>query len=344
MGAWYFLNARKAELLGGAPPACARVAPREREPGDGEQGRARPRAEDAPRRGVRGLSELLERWGVRGASAPRSCWSRRSSTASRRPSAHRIRRALVLYVLFVLLAGAAQILAHLRAPAMATWAEYAALFAGVFAAFTCVELACLVVFDVFLPAVGVVLVTITSDIVVGVAYIFAVFGVLKAAGVSASSVVTTSAVVSGVLALSLQTTLGNILGGVALQLDGSDPRRRLGAARRRQPGEGRHDPLAPHGRRDAQLGHDHRPEREPPRAEHHHPRQAHGQAGAAPHVGLLQRRLPLRPVARHRRGPHGPRAWRRSRAWPTTPSPASSATTSRRTAATASRTTPCATG
>jgi CRP-like cAMP-binding protein len=45
--------------------------------------------------------------------------------------------------------------------------------------------------------------------------------VLKAAGVSASSVVTTSAVISGVIALSLQTTLGNILGGVALQVDGS---------------------------------------------------------------------------------------------------------------------------
>jgi CRP-like cAMP-binding protein len=34
-------------------------------------------------------------------------------------------------------------------------------------------------------------------------------------------VVTTSAIVSGVLALSMQATLGNILGGVALQLDGS---------------------------------------------------------------------------------------------------------------------------
>jgi small-conductance mechanosensitive channel len=166
------------------------------------------------------LSELLERWGFAAIGAALvlvAALINRFAPAKR----HRIRRALVLYVLFVLLAGAAQILAHLRAPAMATWAEYAALFAGVFAAFTCVELACLVVFDVFLPAVGVVLVTLTSDIVVGVGYIVAVFGVLKAAGVSASSVVTTSAVVSGVLALSLQTTLGNILGGVALQLDGT---------------------------------------------------------------------------------------------------------------------------
>ncbi len=38
MGAWYFLNARKAELLGGRHPAVARLAPREREPGDRQQG------------------------------------------------------------------------------------------------------------------------------------------------------------------------------------------------------------------------------------------------------------------------------------------------------------------
>ncbi len=44
---------------------------------------------------------------------------------------------------------------------------------------------------------------------------------MKAAGFSASSVITTSAVVSGVLALGMQATLGNIVGGVALQLDGS---------------------------------------------------------------------------------------------------------------------------
>ena len=133
----------------------------------------------------------------------------------------RIRRALVLYVLFALLAGASELLEYVHAPRFAGWTDHTSLFAGILAAFTCVELAGLVVFDLFLPAVGIVLVTITSDIVVGFAYLFAAFGVLKGAGVSASSVVTTSAVVSGVLALSLQATLGNILGGVALQLDGS---------------------------------------------------------------------------------------------------------------------------
>ena len=81
---------------------------------------------------------------------------------------------------------------------------------------------------------------------------------LKASGVGATSVLTTSAVVSGVVALILQTTLGNILGGVALQLDGSV--RTVGdwvqlPDGQARPGDGH--PLAPHRRRDAQLGHRH---------------------------------------------------------------------------------------
>jgi small-conductance mechanosensitive channel/CRP-like cAMP-binding protein len=133
----------------------------------------------------------------------------------------RIRRAVVLYVLFLGLAGTEQLLVHVPVAPIASWAEHAHLVGGLFAAFTSVELAGLLVFDLLLPALGVSVLTITSDLVVGFAYVFAAFGVLKAAGVSASSVVTTSAVVSGVLALSLQATLGNILGGVALQVDGS---------------------------------------------------------------------------------------------------------------------------
>jgi small-conductance mechanosensitive channel len=167
------------------------------------------------------LSELLERWGFAaiGAALVLVAALINRFAPAKRP---RIRRALVLYVLFVLLAGAAQILNHLpRLRAIGTWTEDTELIAEVLAALTCVELTCLVVFDLLFPAVGIALVTITSDIVVGLGYLVAIFGVLKAEGVSASSVVTTSAVVSGVLALSLQATLGNILGGVALQLDGT---------------------------------------------------------------------------------------------------------------------------
>jgi small-conductance mechanosensitive channel len=133
----------------------------------------------------------------------------------------RLRHALLLYVLFLLFTGGSALIARLPADWVAGWEDHVRLFANLFGAFTVVNVAALAVFDVALPALGVVLVAIMADILVGFAYVFAGLGVLKSAGVTASSVVTTSAIVSGVLALSLQATLGNILGGVALQLDGS---------------------------------------------------------------------------------------------------------------------------
>ena len=210
----------KGRDLRRSPPAGAHLAAREREPGDGQQGGARSRAEDLAGRGVRGLIDLLERWGFAALGAALvlvAALINRFAPAKR----GRIRRAVVLYVLFLALAGTEQLLVQCPSPSIASWAEHVHLVGGLFAAFTSVELAGLLVFDLLLPALGVSVLTITSDLVVGFAYVFAAFGVLKAAGVSASSVVTTSAVVSGVLALSLQATLGNILGGVALQLDGS---------------------------------------------------------------------------------------------------------------------------
>ncbi|MDP9001350.1 MAG: mechanosensitive ion channel family protein [Myxococcota bacterium] len=133
----------------------------------------------------------------------------------------RIRLALLLYVLFAISAGTSELMELVRSPTIESWAQHMRLFEDLFSAFTLVNIVALAIFDVALPALGMSLVAITGDLVVGFAYIFAGFGVLKASGVTASSVVTTSAVVSGVIALSLQTTLGNILGGVALQLDGS---------------------------------------------------------------------------------------------------------------------------
>jgi small-conductance mechanosensitive channel/CRP-like cAMP-binding protein len=133
----------------------------------------------------------------------------------------RVRVALTLYVLF--LAGTAMGfgLRHVPAPSATGWSEHVRLVTELLAGFALVNLLALLVFDVVLPAFGLASAAITGDVIVGFAYIFAALGVLKSEGVSATSVVTTSAVVGGILTLSLQTTLGNILGGAALQLDGS---------------------------------------------------------------------------------------------------------------------------
>ncbi|MBV9948978.1 MAG: mechanosensitive ion channel family protein, partial [Myxococcales bacterium] len=133
----------------------------------------------------------------------------------------RLRSALVLYALFAVAAAASNLIDHLRSPAVAPWVDHVRLLEHLLSAFTWVNLLGLLVFGVALPALRASPVAIVADLVVGFAYLFAALVVLKATGVSLSSVLATSAVVSGVLALSMQATLGNMLGGVALQLDGS---------------------------------------------------------------------------------------------------------------------------
>jgi small-conductance mechanosensitive channel/CRP-like cAMP-binding protein len=130
----------------------------------------------------------------------------------------RIRRLVVLVALYLLSVGTRLVLEALGLP---VWANRAGIVATLFEVLGIINVVAIGLFDVALPVVGLEVGTIISDLMVGFAYIVAVLGVLHASGVNTSSVVATSAVVSGVLALSLQTTLGNILGGVALQLDGS---------------------------------------------------------------------------------------------------------------------------
>ncbi len=84
-----------------------------------------------------------------------------------------------------------------------------------------VNLAAILVFDLALPVVSVSLPDIAADLAIGAGYVAVLFAVVHEAGSSASSVLGASAVVSAILALSLQSTLGNVIGGVALQLDGS---------------------------------------------------------------------------------------------------------------------------
>jgi CRP-like cAMP-binding protein len=79
----------------------------------------------------------------------------------------------------------------------------------------------LLVFDIALPVVSNAVPDNLADIAIGAGYLAATAAVLSAAGVNPTSVLGASAVVSAVLVLSLQSTLGNVIGGVALQLDGS---------------------------------------------------------------------------------------------------------------------------
>ena len=129
-----------------------------------------------------------------------------------------VRRVVILYVLHLIALGGHH---ALHVAGETTWAARLLIGSELLKAFTLVNLGSTAIFAVLLPATGVLLPMIASDLLVGLGYIAATLGVFSANGVNPSSVIAASAVASAVLALSLQTTLGNILGGVAIQLDGS---------------------------------------------------------------------------------------------------------------------------
>lgn len=77
------------------------------------------------------------------------------------------------------------------------------------------------VFRLILPAVKLRPPRITEDLFVIVAYVAWFMVRLRYAGLDLSSILATSAVITAVIAFAMQDTLGNILGGLALQLDNS---------------------------------------------------------------------------------------------------------------------------
>jgi small-conductance mechanosensitive channel/CRP-like cAMP-binding protein len=82
-----------------------------------------------------------------------------------------------------------------------------------------VGMAGLVVFGTLLPRLRVMVPRILQDVIVAVFATIALFGTASRAGVNLSGIVATGAVLTAVIGLALQDTLGNVLGGLALQLD-----------------------------------------------------------------------------------------------------------------------------
>jgi small-conductance mechanosensitive channel/CRP-like cAMP-binding protein len=78
-----------------------------------------------------------------------------------------------------------------------------------------------IVFEVMLPRLGVFLSRIIEDLTVFGAVAVISLLVLRRGGVDVTGIVATSAVVTAVIGLSLQDTLGNTIGGLTLQLDDS---------------------------------------------------------------------------------------------------------------------------
>lgn len=84
-----------------------------------------------------------------------------------------------------------------------------------------INLTAVLVFDMGLPLLRLKIPNILHDLAVAGAYIVALFWVLHRADFNLTGIVATSAVVTAVIGLSLQSTLGNVIGGLALQVDDS---------------------------------------------------------------------------------------------------------------------------
>ena len=86
---------------------------------------------------------------------------------------------------------------------------------------TLIDLFAILFFKLLLPRFGLRPASIVGDLFVGIAIIVLVVITLKNFGVDTTGIFATSAVITAILAIGLQATLGNVIGGIALQLDRS---------------------------------------------------------------------------------------------------------------------------
>ena len=95
------------------------------------------------------------------------------------------------------------------------------IVARLLAVIAAVNVAGTLLFSQVLPKLGVSVPKILEDIILAVAYVAAGLAVLSASGADLSGILATSAVVTAVVAFSLQDTLGNVIGGMVLHLEDS---------------------------------------------------------------------------------------------------------------------------
>ena len=130
----------------------------------------------------------------------------------------RLRSGVLLFGLYLLVLAAGALIGDHAGEGVAAGFRFAdALLALLLA----VHLGALILFDLLLRALRVRSSSILHDLAVGGGYVVAVFWVMHRTGVNIAGIVATSAVVTAVIGLSLQSTLGNVIGGLALHVDDS---------------------------------------------------------------------------------------------------------------------------
>ena len=124
---------------------------------------------------------------------------------------------LALYALAVAGLAGALVAERFALPRVSLARELAILLVGV----ACIRVAGQLLFRAVLPGVGVRPPSLAEDLSVAAGYVAWALLRLSHNGVEPTSIVATSAVITGIVAFSLQETLANIFGGAALQLEDS---------------------------------------------------------------------------------------------------------------------------
>jgi small-conductance mechanosensitive channel/CRP-like cAMP-binding protein len=133
-------------------------------------------------------------------------------------SRQRLRRSVLLYAVQVLVVLVKVAVASAGFTEVADGFELASNLLGILVV---INLSAHGLFDVLLPLTRWDFPDILHDLAVGAAYLVAAGWLVHRAGVNVTSIIATSAVVTAVIGLSLQATLGNVVGGIALQVDDS---------------------------------------------------------------------------------------------------------------------------
>ncbi len=120
---------------------------------------------------------------------------------------------IFIYVCFVFIA------IFLELNNNATYSDYARALATAFVSVSLINLGSLMLFDVILGGLRLKAPRLLRDTTVILTYIITVLVILSSRGVNVTGLLTTSAIISAVIGLSLQDTLGNIIAGFALEIE-----------------------------------------------------------------------------------------------------------------------------
>jgi len=130
----------------------------------------------------------------------------------------RLRRTVVLFIPYALLACLAIFRERLGG---GLWLSVVHIAADFLVILLAINLAAAAIFDFLLRVVRLRAPDILHDLLVGATYVVALVWLMHRSGVNLASIVATSAVATAVIGLSLQSTLGSVIGGLALQVDDS---------------------------------------------------------------------------------------------------------------------------